>query len=130
MSTDVAPAKNKYGFVAGKSGNPSGRPKGSKNQITLLRQSLELQLREAAAPNMAAVMQKAVDLALDGDRTMIKLLLELHVSKQSAESENAVDKVSIHISTPPPAAPKDVTPPRPAAEGVVVDAEIIPKEAK
>lgn len=116
--------KDKTKFVAGKSGNPSGRPKGSKNQITLLRQSLELQLREAAAPNMAAVMQKAVDLALDGDRSMIKLLIELHVSKQNSDQENAVDKVQIHITTPAPAL-TNVTPSKPVRTPDIIDAEIV-----
>lgn len=109
-------------FVAGKSGNPTGRPKGSKNQITLLRQSLELQLREAAAPDMAAVMRKAIDLALEGDRSMIKLLLELHVSKQNSEETNAADKVTIQISSAPPA-PTTVTPSGRKPE--ILDAEII-----
>lgn len=124
--TQVAPSvpavvKNKK-FVAGKSGNPSGRPKGSKNQITLLRQSLELQLREAAAPDMAKVMRKAVDLALEGDRSMIKLLLELHVSKQSNDEDRAADKVEINISSTPP--PQNVTP-KPVREPDIIDAEII-----
>jgi hypothetical protein len=114
--------QKKTKFVAGKSGNPSGRPKGSKNQITLLRQSLELQLREAAAPDMAAVMRKAIDLALEGDRSMIKLLIELHVSKQNSEETNAADKVTIQISSSPPA-PTTVTPSGRKPE--ILEAEII-----
>ena len=78
-----------------------GRPKGSKNKITLLRQSLELQLREAAQPRMLEVLNKAVDLALEGDRTMLKLLLELHMAKGVAENEKAAEKVEISISTTP-----------------------------
>ena len=124
MSTEVVPTRTK--FVKGESGNPSGRPKGSKNQITLLRQSLELQLREAAAPNMAAVMQKAVDLALEGDRAMIKLLLELHVSKQSQDAENAVDKVEIHITSPNQTV--SIPPPVPTKNVDYIDAEIVNRE--
>jgi hypothetical protein len=120
----VKKGSRKTQFVAGNSGNPSGRPKGSKNQITLLRQSLELQLREAAAPNMAAVMQKAVDLALEGDRSMIKLLIELHVSKQNSEETNAVDKVQIHISSAPVVT--NVTPSKPVRTPDIIDAEIVP----
>lgn len=78
-----------------------GRPKGSKNKITLLRQSLELQLREAAKDRMPEVLDKAFELALQGDRTMLKLLLELHMAKGTPENEKTVEKVNIHIETRP-----------------------------
>jgi hypothetical protein len=111
-----APVKRVQGkFAPGVSGNPLGRPQGTKNRITLLKESLELQLRERAAPNLAGVLDKAVELALDGDRSMIKLLLELHMAKGAAERENAVEKVEINISSERPAQVKpvnviDVTP--------------------
>jgi hypothetical protein len=113
--------KKRQGFVKGVSGNPTGRPKGSKNQITLLRQSLELQLREAAAPDMLGVLTKAVELAKEGDRSMIKLLLELHMSKQASEQENAVEKVEINITSSGPQTVK------PLKQISVIDAEIVPK---
>jgi len=99
-------------FVAGKSGNPLGRPKGSKNKITLLRQSLELSLREQAAPDMAGVLKTAVDLALDGDRSMIKLLLEMHMSKSQSDDAKGVEKVAIQINNLAAPEPEviDVTP--------------------
>lgn len=93
------PRDEKSRFVEGYSGNPSGRPKGSKNRITLLRQSLELRLREAAAPEILDVMTKAIELAKSGDRAMIKLLLELHMSKQSAEQDQGVERVEINITS-------------------------------
>lgn len=86
-------------FPKGKSGNPHGRPKGSKNAITLLKQSLELQMREVAAPNMSSILEKAIELALEGDKSMIKLLLELHMSKGHSEDSKAAEKVSINIGT-------------------------------
>lgn len=106
-------------FVEGQSGNPSGRPKGSKNRITLLRQSLEVQLREAAAPDMLSVLKKAVELAQDGDRAMIKLLLELHMSKQNQDQENGVEKVEINITS---SGNQTI---RPVQQINVVDAEVI-----
>jgi hypothetical protein len=121
-TTEVVKKTN--GFVKGESGNPGGRPKGSKNQITLLRQSLELQLREAAAPDIVNVMKKAVELALDGDRTMIKLLLELHMAKQVNDNEHAAEKVSIQINTVPQEQPKTVAP---VKHRDIIDAEIITK---
>lgn len=83
----------------GESGNPAGRPLGSKNKITLLRQSLELQLREQAEPSMPGVMEKAVELALEGDKSMIKMLLEMHMARGDASDARVVEKVAIQINT-------------------------------
>ena len=88
-------------FPEGTSGNPAGRPKGSKNKITLLKQMLEVQLREASQSRMPEVLDKAFELALQGDRTMLKLLLELHMSKGIADMEKASEKVEINITTQP-----------------------------
>jgi hypothetical protein len=68
-------------FVAGKSGNPSGRPKGTKNQITQIRQNTELALREyMSSPDNARKALKVMDVlfekASDGDVSAIKLLLD------------------------------------------------------
>jgi len=97
-------------FKEGVSGNPVGRPKGSKNKITLLRQMLELQLREAAQDRMPEVLNKAFELALEGDRTMLKLLIELHMSKGPPDIEKAAEKVEINITTQGNAAPEKVAP--------------------
>lgn len=110
MSNETALRNPDGTFPEGKSGNPKGRPLGSKNKITLLKQSLELQLREQVAPNLPAVFNKIVELALEGDRTMLKLLAELHMSKGVAdEVGKAVERPQINItgvskvevSTPP-----------------------------
>lgn len=85
-------------FPPGESGNPTGRPQGSRNKITLLRQSLELQLREQSQDFLPAVLKQAIELALQGDRQMIKLLLDLHMSKGQAEEQKAVEKTSIVIT--------------------------------
>lgn len=86
-------------FPKGVSGNPAGRPKGSKNAITLLKQSLELQLREQAAPDIGAVLDKAVEMALDGHPGMIKMLVELHMSKSTNDEAKASEKVAIQINS-------------------------------
>lgn len=77
---------------------------------------------------MAAVMQKAVDLALEGDRSMIKLLIELHVSKQSQDETSAADKVTIQISSTAP--PVTVTPSNPVRTPDIFDAEIVENHGK
>jgi hypothetical protein len=98
-------------FKPGQSGNPNGRPKGSKNQITLLKESLELQLREKSEGHMAAVLEKALELALAGDRAMIKLLLEMHMSKgTSNDNSKGIEKVEIKVSGPETEVKKEVQP--------------------
>lgn len=103
-------ARNPDGtFPKGVSGNPTGRPPGTKNKITLLRQSLELQLREQASADMSEVMQKAIELALEGNTAMIKLLLELHIAKQVSEDKEAKEKVEININADRPPEIKQTT---------------------
>lgn len=96
-------------FPAGVSGNPKGRPKGRRNEITLLKENLELQLREQGAGRMAAVLETALDLALEGDRTMIKLLLEMHMTKGgSGDIKAGQEKVTINIKGPERDAAREV----------------------
>src|SRR4051794_20447298 len=56
-------------FKPGKSGNPNGRPKGSRNATTL---ALETLLDGQAT----ALTQKAIDLALTGDMAALRLCLD------------------------------------------------------
>jgi len=100
-SVENLPEKGDTKFKKGVSGNPAGRPKGSKNAITLLKHSLELQLRGQAAPDMGAVMDKAVELALEGNPNMIKMLLEMHVSKGTTDEAQGSERVAIQINSAP-----------------------------
>jgi hypothetical protein len=56
-------------FKKGHSGNPGGRPLGTRNKAT----QIALQLLEGEAEKLS---RKAVDLALDGDATALRLCLE------------------------------------------------------
>lgn len=56
-------------FEQGESGNPSGRPRGSRNKTTLAVQSL----LEGEAEEIG---RKAIELAKQGDMTAIRLILE------------------------------------------------------
>ena len=56
-------------FQAGVSGNPDGRPKGSRNAVTL---ALETLLDGQAQ----ALTQKAIDLALSGDMAALRICLD------------------------------------------------------
>jgi hypothetical protein len=89
ISRPVVPGNLPQNWKPGQSGNPAGRPKGVKNQITILKEALELKLRNKAAYKIEKVLDKAVELALLGDRIMIKLLLELHMSKAAHQEDTA-----------------------------------------
>jgi hypothetical protein len=68
-------------FLPGKSGNPSGRPKGRKNQLTVLKQDLEIAIRENASPaDVAAVVSKMIQMALEGNVGAGKVILDKFVS--------------------------------------------------
>lgn len=110
-----APKEREYNFKKGVSGNPNGRPKGSKNQITELRIGLEQALREQIGPDLAAVAAKAVEMAKQGDRMMIKMLLDLFISKPSPIETNdtAINRITLNVRTLELGEPKtiiDVTP--------------------
>ena len=99
-------------FPAGTSGNPAGRPKGRRNEITLLKESLELALREQGADRIPEVLETAIELALEGDRQMIKLLLDYHISKGLGDMKAGQEKVTINIKGPDETKPAiiDITP--------------------
>jgi hypothetical protein len=61
--------QSRKGFKPGQSGNPSGRPYGSRNKATL---ALETLLEGEGE----AITRKAIENALNGDMTAIRLCLE------------------------------------------------------
>jgi hypothetical protein len=99
-------------FEPGVSGNPNGRPKGSKNKITALKENAELLLREASTEqDLKEVYQMALTLAKAGDRSMIKLVLELNMSKgTSQDTSTGAEKVQININGPSKVTEEKVVP--------------------
>jgi len=67
---------NKY--KPGESGNPDGRPKGAKDKRT--------QYRELFEPHADDLIQKAIDLALTGDTTCLKMCIDRLVSPFRAKN--------------------------------------------
>jgi hypothetical protein len=110
-------------FQKGQSGNPAGRPKGSKNAISLIKIQLEGELRAQMRPHMQAVVAEMVRQALPrevpvldkgkpvhgadgkplveilpGDKDMLKTLFGSWVSKTKAgEDEAPKEKIQIVI---------------------------------
>ena len=69
MSSDNTEQKQANRFRKGVSGNPNGRPKGSRNNATLAAEAL-------LAGEAEKLTRKCIDLALDGDPIALRLCME------------------------------------------------------
>jgi hypothetical protein len=87
-------------FMKGTSGNPKGRPEGSKNVITLQKLALEEAFRESLGDDMADVLSLIVKQALDGHGASQKLIWDANVSKQNiSDDKSAGVKQEIRVRT-------------------------------
>ncbi|MCK6419026.1 MAG: DUF5681 domain-containing protein [Alphaproteobacteria bacterium] len=69
MQPETTHPKQDTRFKPGQSGNPAGRPKGSRHKYTLAAQEL-------LAGESESLTRKAIELALEGDVTALRLCLE------------------------------------------------------
>ncbi len=67
-------------FKQGQSGNINGRPKGSKNRSTELQKLLE--------PHAPALVEKAVEMALNGDTAAMKMCLDRIIPAMKSMDHN------------------------------------------
>lgn len=89
--TEVSERNDKGQFVKGQSGNPEGRPKGKKNQLTILKQDLEIAIREnVKVQDVQDVVNKMLDLAKAGNVGAAKLVLD-KVITNARDSEDVQD---------------------------------------
>ena len=96
MTIENPPAKVGR-FAKGVSGNPNGRPKGSKNKITMMKLALEGDLRTQMRPHMAEILTMAIMKAKEGDPQMIKLLLDKTLPTTRAAEDDAPSKEKVQI---------------------------------
>jgi hypothetical protein len=76
-------------FPKGTSGNPAGRPKGSKNLATRLKNDLELAVRQAiSVQDVIEVWTEVVKAAKDGSRQAQKLVLDYTLTKPREADED------------------------------------------
>ncbi len=78
-----------------------GRPKGSKNKISLLKMVAEQAVLENNFEKMQGVCNKIIDNALKGDKASQKLVWNSMMSNGFIESKAASDRVEITINTIP-----------------------------
>jgi hypothetical protein len=71
LDSEITERKQRRGrpFTPGTSGNPSGRPKAARNRATVAAEAF-------LGGEAAALTRKAIDLALAGDVTALRLCLE------------------------------------------------------
>ena len=81
-------------FVAGVSGNKLGRPKGSKNRTTVMKQAMEEALTRDLAGEFAELTKVAFQMAKEGDKDMLKFLLG-DVMKEVRKAEVEEDKLNL-----------------------------------
>lgn len=69
-------------FPAGVSGNPKGRPKGSKSEVTQLKTDIELALRNHVHPEkLKRVVEKVLNKAANGNMAAAKLIFDYFLSR-------------------------------------------------
>ncbi len=120
--TESEHGRNEQGqFLKGKSGNPAGRPKGKKNEITELKQDLEIALRTHISQDQVKKIIDAMVLeALAGGVGAAKLILD-KVLSNARDSDDASDNsggITIRIENLTAAAMANAEP-----TGITIDVE-------
>lgn len=89
-------------WIEGRSGNPKGRPKGSKNKITLLKMQLEEDFREQNYERLRTVLDMIIQDALEGDKGARKMIFDAVISKANVQEDKAAGKkqqITVHRMT-------------------------------
>lgn len=85
-------------FQAGVSGNPKGRPKGSKNEILALKQEMELALRQHVKPDkLKKVIEKVLNKAANGNMAAAKLIFDYFLSRVSDGDDSGKEQPAIRV---------------------------------
>ena len=91
-------ASRKHLFQPGQSGNPAGRPKGTKNKHTLLKEAVRAEAEEMVLRKFKQIVDTTVKLAEEGDSACLKILWDRFVPKESEKSKGTGAKQTIEIN--------------------------------
>jgi hypothetical protein len=101
-------------FAKGRSGNPAGRPRGTRNRATLIGENL-------LSGEVEALTRKVVKKALAGDGVALRLCLERLIPR--------VRERAVRIALPPVKDAADIAPMMAAVADALARGEITPGEA-
>lgn len=110
-------------WVKGQSGNPHGRPPGRKNQLTELKQDLEIAVRRNITPRqISEIVQSLYILAVNGNVAAAKVLLDKVVSnaKDGEDAENQRPVINVIVENATIGAPQ-----KKPVQADIIDGEIV-----
>lgn len=84
-------------FQPGKSGNPAGRKKGSKNKHTLLKEAVQRNAEEMVLRKFKQIVDTTITLAEQGDSTALKIIWDRFLPKD-AEKKATDEKLKVEIN--------------------------------
>ena len=93
--------KRDHLFKPGQSGNPRGRPKGTKNKMKALAEGL-------IGTNASKIVRKVIQMALDGDQACLKMCMDRIIPAQRAidiektESKNQTINITVEAMSDVP----------------------------
>lgn len=90
---------NEGKWLKGQSGNPAGRPRGSKNRITLLKMATEEAWRDRNSDKLDMLLDMIVSDAMDGDKSARKMIFDALISKANMSEDKAAgdaQKITVH----------------------------------